>query len=117
MINPLFLYFLITIKLIYLAIIIAIVGMSSVYKNFSDTRILTLSKIKKWVKIVNELVMYSFILYTFNPFSKAPVVIIQSEKVSLFITALIGLSNVNWNLLLNRFGINIPIVDFLHSSY
>jgi len=114
MINPLFLYFLITIKLFYLALIVAIIAVHSLNKNLSDIHIINLVKIKNWVQMFNELVVFTFMLYVFNPFNNTPLVIVKNEKISFFITAIIGLINVNWNLVLNRFGINIPVLDFLH---
>jgi len=102
-------YVLISLKIIY----ILLGTIASFHKNSIDidTRIVNLGKLKRYIKIFNEIAAYSFIIYFFNPFNKNNVTVDKTEKISLFLFALIGISNVKWNMILNLFGVNIKFFD------
>jgi hypothetical protein len=114
MIHSLFLYVLVLLKIIYIALVAGIVSWYSVHKDVDDRHFIRMRKTKEWVQMINEVIMFGFIIYLFAPFDKNAVIVSHREKISLFIFALIGLSNVNWNLFLNRIGIHIPVMDLLH---
>ena len=114
MIHSVILYILVLLKLIYIGIVASIVSFYSLYKNIDDPRISHMRKLKELIQMINEVLMFFIIIYLFTPFNKNPVLIEHREKISLFIFAIIGLSNVNWNLFLNRVGIHIPVLDLLY---
>jgi hypothetical protein len=64
--------------------------------------------------MINEVSIFAFIIYLFNPFNNSVLVISRGEKISFFIFALIGLSTINWNLFLNMVGIRIPMLGLLY---
>jgi hypothetical protein len=102
-----FLYIAISLKIIYI-LVAAIVNL---HKGSLDSRLIPLRKLKKYIKTTNEIIAFTFIIYVFNPLNKKPVEIVHNEKVSLFLFALIGISNVNWNMVLNLVGVHIPFFE------
>ena len=103
-----FFYIVISLKIIY--ILIAVI--SNLHKDSVDSRFVYLRKLKLYLNTINEIISFSFIIYVFNPIiSRKPVVVDQYEKVSLFLFALIGISNVKWNSVLNLVGIHIPFFE------
>lgn len=112
MVDPIILNLLIVLKLLYIILVAIIFKLHSMHQDISR-----LSRVKKWIQIINELLMYIVIIYIFTPTHKEPVVVTHREKISLFIFALIGLSKINWNLILNQFGIHIHTLELLYNTH
>lgn len=102
-----FLYIIISMRIIY----ILIASIVNLHRGTLDARFIRLGEFKKYLKTINEIIAFAFIIYSFNPFNKTPIITRQIGKVSLFLAAFIGIANVRWNLLLNLVGIHIPFFE------
>jgi hypothetical protein len=104
-----FFYIVISMKIIYILIAVIV----NLHKDSTDIRFIPMRKLKVCINAINEIISFALIIYLFNPFTKKTGVTVVGpyDKISLFLFALIGLSNVQWNSVLSLVGVHIPFFD------